>query len=178
MLFNTICLKRRRQSRDRKSLGRRGHYELSRVPSHEDCTDLHLGALLPFLGPLYPWTPRQEPWELLTFKFKAAESSKGKSDAGHVAGLREGGETWGGQLVGQAFGHARVPQGFVHKDQGQHLQKPVLNIFLQLRNLPAQVIEHSSERRAGEAETSNYSARAWQSVSSSLGITVCHRQED
>lgn len=55
--------------------------------------------------------------------------------------------------MGQAFGHAWVPEGFVHKDQGQHLQKAVLNIFLQLWNLPAQVIEHSSECRAVEKET-------------------------
>lgn len=55
--------------------------------------------------------------------------------------------------MGQAFRHAWVPEGFVHKDQGQHLQKPILNIFLQLRNLPAQVIEHSSERRAVKKET-------------------------
>lgn len=62
--------------------------------------------------------------------------------------------------MGQAFGHARVPEGFVHKDQGQHLQKSILNIFLQLWNLPAQVIEHCSERRAVEKETCNYLARA------------------
>lgn len=77
--------------------------------------------------------------------------------------------------MGQAFGHAWVPEGFVHKDQGQHLQKPILNIFLQLRNLSAQVIEHSSEGRAVEKETSNYSARAWQAVTKH---TVCHGQED
>lgn len=82
--------------------------------------------------------------------------------------------------MGQAFGHARVPEGFVHKDQGQHLQKPILNIFLQLRNLPAQVIEHSSERRAVEKETSNSSSgQGMTVVTKQLGQhTVRHGQED
>lgn len=82
--------------------------------------------------------------------------------------------------MGQAFGHARVAEGFVHKDQGQHLQKPILNIFLQLRNLPAQVIEHSGERRAVEKETSNYSSgQGMTVVTTQLGQhTVHHGQED
>lgn len=63
--------------------------------------------------------------------------------------------------MGQALGHAWVSEGFVHKDQGQHLQEPILDIFLQLRNLPAQVIEHSSKRRAAEEESSHDMARAW-----------------
>lgn len=72
--------------------------------------------------------------------------------------------------MGQALGHAWMPEGFVHKDQGQHLQEPILNIFLQLWNLPAQVIEHSSERRAAEEE---------RPVTTQLGhYTVCSRQED
>lgn len=62
--------------------------------------------------------------------------------------------------MGQALGHAWVSEGFVHKDQGQHLQEPILDIFLQLWNLPAQVIEHSSKCRAVEEESSHDMARA------------------
>lgn len=62
--------------------------------------------------------------------------------------------------MGQALGHAWVSEGFVHKDQGQHLQEPILDIFLQLRNLPAQVIEHSRKGRAAEEENSHDVPRA------------------
>lgn len=55
--------------------------------------------------------------------------------------------------MGQALGHARVPEGFVHQDQGQHLQEPILDVLLQLWNLTAQVVEHSSEGRAEGKET-------------------------
>lgn len=57
--------------------------------------------------------------------------------------------------MGQALGHARVPQGFVHKDQGQHLQEPILDVLFQLWNLTAQVVEHSCEGRAGGTEPSH-----------------------
>lgn len=55
--------------------------------------------------------------------------------------------------MGQALGHARVPEGFVHQDQGQHLQEPILDVLLQLWNLSAQVVQHSSEGRAEGKET-------------------------
>ena len=57
--------------------------------------------------------------------------------------------------MGQALGHAWVPEGFVHKDQGQHLQQPILDVLFQLWNLTAQVVEHSCEGRAEGWETSH-----------------------
>lgn len=54
--------------------------------------------------------------------------------------------------MGQALGHAGVSERFVHQDEGQHLQEPVLDVLLQLRDLAAQVVENSGEGRAGEGE--------------------------
>lgn len=62
--------------------------------------------------------------------------------------------------MGQALGHARVPEGFVHKDQGQHLQQPILDVLLQLGNLAAQVVEHCGEGRAEGKESGHMCARA------------------
>lgn len=72
-----------------------------------------------------------------------------------ITGLREGREARGSQLMGQALGHAWVPEGFVHKDQGQYLQQPILDVLFQLRNLTAQAVEHSCEGRAEGWETSH-----------------------
>lgn len=109
-----------------------------------------------------------EPLQSLTFKFKGAKGSEGKSNAAHITGLREGGEARGSQLVGQALGHAWVPEGLVHKDQGQHLQEPVLDVLLQLRNLTAQVVQHSCEGRA-EGEDTGHTWGCTHDIQSVLG---------
>lgn len=87
----------------------------------------------------------------LTLELKAAQGAQGQGDAAHVAGLRQVGEAGGGQLVGQALGHAGVAQRLVHQHQGQHLQQAVLDVLLQLRDLPAQVVQHGRQGRAGGA---------------------------
>ena len=81
----------------------------------------------------------------LTFKLKAAECPQGQGDTAHVAGLGNVGEAGRGQLVCQALGHARVAQGLVHQHQREHLQQPVLDVLLELRDLTAQVIQHCSQ---------------------------------
>lgn len=88
--------------------------------------------------------------EIVTFEFEASQSAQGQSDAADVAGLRDVGEAGRGQLVSQAFGHARVSQGLVHQHQGKHLQQAVLDVFFQLGDLAAQVVQHCCECRTKE----------------------------
>lgn len=84
----------------------------------------------------------------LTFKLKAAQGAEGEGDAGHVVGLGDVGEAGRGQLVGQPFRHARVAQRAVHQHKGKHFQQAVLDLFLQLGDLAAQVVQHSGQGRA------------------------------
>lgn len=52
--------------------------------------------------------------------------------------------------MGEAFRHARVAQRAMHQHEGQHLQQPVLDLFLQLWDLATQVVQDSGQRRAGD----------------------------
>lgn len=61
----------------------------------------------------------------------------------------------GSQLMGQALGHAWVPEG-LHKDLRDSIfSSPSWMVLFQLRNLTAQVVEHSCEGRAEGWETSH-----------------------
>lgn len=67
---------------------------------------------------------------VLAFKLKASQSAQSQCDAANVAGLRDVSEAWRGQLVSQAFGHARMTQRLVHQHQREHLQQTVLDVLL------------------------------------------------
>lgn len=88
---------------------------------------------------------------VLTFELEAAQRAQRQRDAAHVAGLGNVGEAGRGQLVSQTFGHAGVTQRLVHQHQREHLQQAVLNVLLQLGDLPTQVVQHS--RQCGTKET-------------------------
>lgn len=85
--------------------------------------------------------------KVLAFKLKASQRAQGQCDAAYVTGLRDVCEARRGQLVSQAFGHARVTQRLVHQHQGEHLQQTVLDVLLQLGDLTAQVVQHRRQCR-------------------------------
>lgn len=88
---------------------------------------------------------------VLAFELEAAKRAQGQRDAAHVAGLGNVGQAGRGQLVSQTFGHAGVTQWLVHQHQREHLQQAVLNVLLQLGDLPTQVVQH--RRQCGTEET-------------------------
>lgn len=55
--------------------------------------------------------------DLNTFKLKCSQGTESESNAAHIAGFRDIGETWRRELLCKAFGHSWVPERFVHKNQ-------------------------------------------------------------